>query len=219
MTHPEGLAGPRPGAASVGVDGDGDGGEVSTGGGDVWRPLFDRARAGDGIALDALCRAARPRLFRTALSVLHDADEADDVAQEALVRAVTKRFLFLGSGSVAGWMTRIALNLAKNRRRDRRRRGEILADATAGDLTARGAVAGMSLPRADDQLVDRERRQRLLVALEALPERQRDVVRLRAVGGLDFAAVAATLQITEANARVTFSQAKKKLLSAVGAAP
>jgi RNA polymerase sigma-70 factor (ECF subfamily) len=182
------------------------------------RALFDRARDGDADALNELCRCMRPRLVRTALAVVHDVDDADDIAQEALVRAMTRRFLFLGTGSVGGWMTRIALNLAKNRRRDSRRRGEILAAAPPGDLVARGAVASAGVG-ADHAVLERERRDRLRQALDALPDRQRDVVQLRAVAGLDFAAVAETLQITEANARVTFSQAKKKLLSLVGADP
>ena len=57
-------------------------------------------------------------LYAQADQFTHDAHAAHDVAQEALVRAVTRRLLFLGTGSVAGWMTRIAVNLAKNRRRD-----------------------------------------------------------------------------------------------------
>lgn len=178
------------------------------------RALFDRARGGDAAALEELCRRMRPRLFRVALSVLRDADDADDVAQEALVRAVTRRFLFLGTGSVGGWMTTIALNLAKNRRRDHRRRGEIVSQALPSELGARGAIAG-EVPRPDVHAEDRDRRRRLLAALEQLPERQRDVVRLRAVAGLDFAGVGAALGITEANARVTFSQAKKRLLDLV----
>jgi RNA polymerase sigma-70 factor (ECF subfamily) len=183
------------------------------------RALFDRARAGDDAALDELCRLVRPRLFRVALSVLRDPDDADDVAQEALVRAITRRFLFLGTGSVGGWMCRIALNLAKNRRRDARRRGEILHDATPADLATRGARPSSAPPPADALLEERQQRARLLAAVEALPERQRDVVRLRAVGGLDFAAVAATLGISEPNARMSFAHAKKKLSALVGGAP
>ena len=132
------------------------------------RALFDRARDGDGDALNELCRCMRPRLVRTALAVVHDVDDADDIAQEALVRAMTRRFLFLGTGSVGGWMTRIALNLAKNRRRDSRRRGEILAAAPPGDLVARGAVASAAVV-ADHAVLERERRDRLRQALERLP--------------------------------------------------
>ncbi len=178
---------------------------------DALRALFDRARDGDDDALASLCVQMRPRLFRVAISVLRDRDEADDVAQEALVRAVTRRFLFLGTGSVAGWMTRIALNLAKNRRRDGRRRSEIVAGASQSDLVARGALA-QHAPRPDDAVADHDEHQHLLQAVNALPTRQREVVQLRAVGGLDFADVGAALGISEANARMSFSLAKKKLL-------
>lgn len=178
------------------------------------RALFLRARDHDGKALDALCRVMRPRLYRAAWSVLRDRDEADDVAQEALVRAVTKQWLFMGRGSVGGWMTRIALNLAKNRRRDQARRGELMATALPAELIARGALAeASSLP--DHGLIASIERGALVAAVAALSERQRDVVRLRAIGGLDFRAVAETLGISEENARVTFSQAKKKLMTTV----
>jgi RNA polymerase sigma factor (sigma-70 family) len=189
-------------------------------GDDVLRGLFDRARGGDDRALDELCRLMRPRLYRAAWSVLRDADDADDVAQEALVRAVTKRFLFLGSGSVGGWMTRIALNLAKNRRRDHGRRGQIVSEALPAELVARGALAD-DVARPDDAVIAALDRARLEAAVAELSERQQDVVRLRAIVGLDFKAVGETLGITEENARVTFSQARKKLIARLspGGAP
>ena len=176
------------------------------------RMLFDQARDGDDSALASLCRTMRPRLFRVAFCVLRDSDEADDVAQEALVRAMTRRFLFLGTGSVAGWMTRIALNLAKNRRRDHRRRHEIVSEASQSDLVARGAMAHAA-PAADDLVIESDERARWLKALAELPTRQREVVQLRAVAGLDFGAVGSALGITEANARVSFSLARRKLLT------
>ncbi len=184
---------------------------------DGLRALFDRARDGDSAALDQLCRVMRPRLYRSAWAILRDADEADDVAQEALVRAVTRRFLFLGTGSVGGWMTRIAVNLAKNRRRDHKRRGEITDGALPEELVARGALAADAVA-ADVAFIDALDRTRLLDAVASLSERQRDVVRLRAIADLDFKAVGETLGISEENARVTFSQAKKKLTTLLGGA-
>lgn len=183
---------------------------------DPLRTLFDAARAGDAAALGSLCAHMRPRLYRTAWAVLHDADEADDVAQDALVRALARRFLFLGKGSVAGWMTRIALNLAKNRLRDARRRRQILDDASPTERAARGAAP--AAPReADSVAADRQARARLGTAVAALPDRQREVVELHVGAGLDWSEVADTLGISEANARMTYSNAKKKLLAALGA--
>ena len=175
------------------------------------RRVFDAARDGDRAALDELCRQMRPRLYRAAWSILRDRDDADDVAQEALVRAMTKRWLFLGTGSVGGWMTRIALNLAKNKRRDHRRHQQIVDDAHPAELVARGAVAEASIS-ADTALIATAEQQQLETALGQLASRQQEVVRLRAIGGLDFRAIAETVGISEENARVTFSQAKKKLV-------
>lgn len=182
---------------------------------DPLRALFERARNGDTSALDALCSTMRPRLYRTAWAVLRDSDEADDVAQEALVRAVTRRLLFLGRGSVAGWMTRIALNLARNRLRDVRRRSEILSQAQPHEQSARGASPS-SVPAPDEIAEAHEMRMRMLAALDTLSERQREVVQLHAVAGLSFVEVADALHITHANARVTFSQAKQRLMSFFG---
>ncbi len=183
---------------------------------DALRALFDAARDGDGAALESLCAHMRPRLYRTAWAVLRDADEADDVAQDALVRALTRRFLFLGKGTVAGWMTRIALNLAKNRLRDAKRRRQILDDAPVAERAARGAAPNAPL-EADRVAADRQARARLAAAVAMLPERQREVVELHVGAGLDWGEVAETLGITEANARMTYSNAKKKLLGALGA--
>lgn len=175
------------------------------------RQLFDAARDGDRRALDELCRQMRPRLYRAAWSVVRDRDDADDVAQEAIVRAMTRRWLFLGTGSVGGWMTRIALNLAKNKRRDHRRRREIVDDAHPAELTARGAMAEAGVS-ADAAMIAATEHSQLEAALARLAPRQQEVVRLRAIGGLDFRAIAETVGISEENARVTFSQAKKKLV-------
>ena len=82
-----------------------------------------------------------------------------------------------------------------------------LANATAATFAAIG------------RLLDALDRTRLLNAVTSLSERQRDVVRLRAIAGLDFKAVADTLGISEENARVTFSQAKKKLTTLLRGAP
>ncbi len=174
------------------------------------RRLFDAARDGDRTALDELCRQMRPRLYRAAWSIVRDRDDADDIAQEALVRAMTRRWLFLGTGSVGGWMTRIALNLAKNKRRDHHRRQEIVDDAHPAELAARGAMAAAAVS-ADSALIAALEQRQLEAALERLPARQQEVVRLRAIGGLDFRAIAETIGISEENARVTFSQARKKL--------
>ena len=148
---------------------------------DALRPVFEAARAGDVRAQDALCRALRPRLYRVAFSYVHDADAADDIAQEALIRALTKRFLFMGQATVGGWATKIAVNMAKNRFRDRSRRREILDDAGENAHEALG-LAPAAPTAADVLLQGRDRDADIDAALCRLTERQRDVARLRLLG-------------------------------------
>ena len=152
---------------------------------------------------------ARPRLYRAAFGILRDAAGADDVAQEALVRALQQRLTSLVVRDVAAWTSRIALNLAKNAVRDARRRRELLErsphDAPQPTGTGDGVVA----------LLDRERGALLDRALAALPARQQDVARLRLVGAASFGEIAAALSISEANARMAFSLAAKKLTTAL----
>lgn len=200
------------------------GSAVAVSGDDAQLKLWwESARQGDERALGALCKALRPRLFRVAFSVLKNSDDADDVAQAALVKLfaersavdfVTKRFMLLGVQSVSAFATTTALNLAKNRRRDHRRRGEIVNDAAESDLVARGARAA-DAKSAFDVALERATRARLHAAVSSLPERQRDVVELRAIAGLEFKEVARLLSISEANARMAFSLAKKKLEAAL----
>lgn len=177
--------------------------------------LFVAARKGDRPASDALCRAMRPALYRVAWSFLKDRDEADDVAQEALVRGLTRRFVMLPKGSARGFLLRIASNLAKNRLRDRKRRLEILRD---DEERAVAATVGDPARAPDEGLVHAEEHARVEAALARLSPRQREVVRLRLLGELPFADVAVALGIREENARVTFSQAKARLKEALGAA-
>jgi RNA polymerase sigma-70 factor (ECF subfamily) len=174
--------------------------------------LFARARAGDDDAMSVLIARVRPALYRVALSVVHDSALADDVAQEALVRALTRRFTFLARGPVVAWMKKIALRLALNRRRDLARRRELLA------TKEHTAVAMASAPFGgppEDTLVDSETRREILHALDALPARQREVLSLRIIGELSFAEIATLLSMSEANARVTSSQAMQKLKAAL----
>lgn len=171
---------------------------------------WQAARAGDERARDALCRSLRPTLHRVAWAWLRDADEADDVAQEALVRLLTHRFFLGGPTHVQAWTSKVALNLARNRLRDRRRRGQLVAQAGMHTLQARGALAregGDAL----DEILRRERRASAEQAFAGLSGRQQDVLRLRLWGQLDFAEIGHALRISEENARVTCAQARARM--------
>lgn len=79
--------------------------------------LVQRARTGDGEAWYRLVSAHQEAIFRLAYLLLRDASDAEDVAQEAFVRAFRALHTFDGERPLRPWLLRIASNLAHNRRR------------------------------------------------------------------------------------------------------
>ncbi len=82
--------------------------------------LIARARARDEVAIRAILQANNRRLFRIARGILRNDSEAEDVVQEAYVRALTHLDSFRGESSLSTWLSRIAMNEAMGRLRGRR---------------------------------------------------------------------------------------------------
>ncbi|HYC68679.1 RNA polymerase sigma factor [Brevundimonas sp.] len=82
--------------------------------------LVRLAQAGDGEAFRVIMQRGNQRLFRVARGVVRDDAEAEDVLQEAYVRAFAAIGGFRGEAGVMTWLTRIVLNEARGRLRKRR---------------------------------------------------------------------------------------------------
>jgi RNA polymerase sigma-70 factor (ECF subfamily) len=104
------------------------------------------------------------------------------------------------------WLIRIAVNLARNHRRDAARFRRAPLEALEG--TAAGAAPGTL---ATDRLEREEREARVRSALGRLPRRQREVLTLRVDAELSFADIAEALGTTEGAARVNFHHATRRL--------
>ena len=123
--------------------------------------------------------AAIPALRRYARALARDAEIADDLVQDTLVRALRSRHLFHG-GEVRSWLYTILTNLNRNRLRTLARRPALspLGDADAPDIA--GPEAGArDIERALASLVEEQREALLLVVLEGLT--YREVVEVQAV--------------------------------------
>ncbi len=129
---------------------------------------------GDAGAARVLTLRLTPLAFRVAARMLGDKAEAEDVAQEAMLRLWRQAPNWQGGQArVTTWLYRVAVNLATDRLR--KRRGLPLDEAPEPVETAPGAVGRM---------IEAERAAALDAALMALPERQREAVILRHLEGL-----------------------------------
>jgi RNA polymerase sigma-70 factor (ECF subfamily) len=152
--------------------------------------LMAWAGAGDRAAFDILVARHAERALRLALRVLGDATEAEDVAQEAFLRAWQAAPRFdPARARFTTWLHRIVLNLAIDRARRR------------GRMPQAGLDAAQELPDPakgpEESLAEAEGRKALAAALEALPPRQRAAIALAYEEGLSGAAAAEALSISE----------------------
>jgi RNA polymerase sigma-70 factor (ECF subfamily) len=131
---------------------------------------------------DEIVREHQQRIFRFLLSLLRDADAADTLTQECFLRAYGKRTGFRGDASIATWLTRIALNLATDFRRNRRRAfWSRLFSREPSDSGAAALAVADSQPSAERAVIAREQVAAVRAVVDELPERQRTVFLLRFV--------------------------------------
>jgi RNA polymerase sigma-70 factor (ECF subfamily) len=128
--------------------------------------LVEQARQGDGDAYVALLRLHEAVAFRTAYLILGSADDAEDVTQEAFVKAFRSLGRFQLQRPFRPWLLRIVANEARNHRRSAGRRGALAVRAFT-ELPP----AGSSSPEAD--LLAAEGRAELLGAIDRLPDADR----------------------------------------------
>ena len=194
--------------------------------------LAERVRLGETALFELIMRRHNRRLYRLARALLGgdgvDADnEAEDIVQEAYVRAYTHLDQFEGRARFATWLTRICANVARARirfrRRERRRLAEIErmtgraahAASAGGELVMLPQQHTHPVPRPDDRACAAELRDAIATALQALPRPMRSVFMLREVEGLDTDQTAQCLGISTANVKVRLHRARGQLRGAL----
>jgi len=143
-----------------------------------------------------------PKLaYRVALGVLRNSAEAEDVAQEAMLRAYRNFHRLRDRDRFRAWIARTAWRLALDRIR------------AAGRREKRESAAVESAPEAEVEAVvaSREFERHVSAAVDALPEKLRQVIVLAAIEGYDTREVAALLEIPEGTVRSRMFQARKQL--------
>ncbi len=143
-----------------------------------------------------------PLLFRVAHSILRSRPDAEDVVQETFLRVLQHRATLPTLRDPRVWLTRIAWNLALDRRR--RIRPTQMDDLFAASLVAR------TLP-ADAALASHHALTLVLAEIERLPEKERHVLLLSTQQDLDAPAIAAILNRSESAVRALLHRARTRL--------
>jgi RNA polymerase sigma factor (sigma-70 family) len=171
--------------------------------------LVERARRGDLDAWETLVRTHQGIAFRTAYLLAGNAADAEEAAQDGFVKAYRALGRFRRGAPLRPWLLRIVANEARNRRRSAARRERLALRAAVQDRP------GDAVPSPEAALLARESHERLLAAVEALPEEHRDAVACRYLLELSEEETAAALGIRKGTVKSRLSRALARLREAL----
>ena len=165
----------------------------------IERELIGRMQAGDPAAVTELATIYGPRIHQLAFRYMKNWEDAEEVTQDVLLKVYRKIDAFRGDAALSSWIYRITFNTAMSRLRTGRQ-------ARAAEQQRPEHPQADAAPRApqepadwsalaDDQVMRREMREKLLAALTHLPEVYRIPVVLRDIQGLSTEEASAILHV------------------------
>ena len=169
---------------------------------DILGALVARARQGSSGAFTELASRVRSRIRDWAARVVHDDDDADDVAQQVLLKLHLRLREFEGRSRFNTWLYRMTLNTALNRRRVDRRRANLLLRITPPS----NSVAPDADVRESDRIAALVR-----ACLDELSKRERQVFELADLKGVATGEIAARLNLEPVSVRAALSRARKRI--------
>ncbi len=155
---------------------------------------------GDERAFSALMTRYQEQVFYLVRSMVLDVEDAKDVTQKAFIKAFNNLKRLRKKDNFRGWLFKIAVNLARDHLRTRRKH------LALEPWTEKGTQI-----TPERRMMDREIKRHLKEALLSLPPRQQEVVSLRLLKGLSFKEISHLLDMKEKTARTNFHFGLKAL--------
>ncbi len=174
--------------------------------------LIDRALTGDRAAFTRLVEINQDRLFASMLQVTGSADEAEEVVQDAFIRAFIKLDTFKGNSQFFTWLYRIAFNSALTRRR--RKRAKISLDHSRDHGGMEVLDHGDAV---DEPMLRRERVEMVRQSMQTLTDEHRSILVLREMQDHSYEDIAEILEISIGTVRSRLSRARHQLKIAIEA--
>jgi len=164
--------------------------------------LVEACKRGDQKAQFELYRLYNAAMYNTTLRIVGDSDDAEDVMQEAFLKAFTRLDSYRGEVSFGAWLKRIIINKALDFLRLKK---EKLSLEDAGEI-------GEIIDEPSDTVDVEYKAEAIKRAIYHLPEGYRIVLSLILLEGYDHEEVSSILNISNATSRTQYHRAKKKLI-------
>ncbi|MAI70849.1 MAG: RNA polymerase subunit sigma-70 [Rhodopirellula sp.] len=168
--------------------------------------LIDLAVQGDRSAFTALVEMNQERLFASMIQVTGSPDEAEEVVQEAFIRAFLKLDTFQRNSQFFTWLYRIAFNSALTRKR--RKRARVSLDHWR---ESNGLEVADPADAVDEPMLRQERVNLVRAAIQILSEDHRTILVLREMQERSYEDIAEILEISIGTVRSRLSRARNQL--------
>lgn len=170
--------------------------------------LVRRARDGDYAAFERLFERHRDLVYRFAYNMAGRRDDAEDLVQEAFVRAYQNLARYRDEAKFTTWLLRIVSNLATDQGRMHNRRTALEKQEATGGLD------WMTVGHVQDPVADLEADRRAAIlrrAIASLPVHHRNMIVMRDIEERDYADISATLGCTVGGAKLRVLRARRAL--------
>ncbi len=168
--------------------------------------MIESCRKGSQSAQFEIYKRYYKAMFNTALRILQDGQEAEDVMQEAFLSAFTKLDSFKGEVPFGAWLKRIVINRSLTQLKKKNKMQEVSLEVVSYKLEEEGSAQ----ERSQLDLTDAKVRE-VLGAMGKLKENYRVILNLSLIEGYDNEEITEILNISNENCRTTISRAKSKL--------
>ncbi len=171
------------------------------------KELVEKAQAGSQEAFAALVEKYRIKMFNLAFSLTRNRETADDLAQDAFIKAYMALPKFKFQSEFSTWLYRIAVNAAKDLLRKESKMKKIsLEDSPPKTLLHEEGTAELDAAREDEK-----RRKLVHRALESMPEKYRAILTLRDLQGMPYGEIGTILDISPGTVDSRLHRARKML--------
>lgn len=175
------------------------------------KKIIEKVLGGDANAFEELVLKYEKTVYNLALRMVGDRDDASDMTQEAFIKAYGSLSSFRGDSKFSVWIYRIATNVCLDFLRSKSRKQQV--SLTVSDDDDEDAQLDIPDPKADpeQQLIKKISMQSVEEGLKTLPDKQRQILVMRELGGMSYAEIGKALSLEEGTVKSRIFRARKRL--------
>ncbi len=175
------------------------------------KKIIEKVLGGDANAFEELVLKYEKTVYNLALRMVGDRDDAFDMTQEAFIKAYGSLSSFRGDSKFSVWIYRIATNVCLDFLRSKSRKQQV--SLTVSDDDDEDAQLDIPDPSStpEQQLIKKISMQSVEEGLKTLPDKQRQILVMRELGGMSYAEIGAALSLEEGTVKSRIFRARKRL--------